>query len=262
MYGESPSIITMLLPVLVWPVLVALPIGILLWFWRPRWQPLAVSAGVMMGVVGLHSSFSLMPRQALDWLFWMSLLPVVVLLLRRLQPVVQTLAAIVMMAVVALSLWKRMPLQEVLSWLVLAGGLTLLLQLGWQKVAGLRWVELGLFLSGSLLAVSTALGGSVLVGQLIGALTAVLTSLCCIPILRGQRPQLSAEMTAVVVTFLCVLGAYAHLFVEVPALAITASLIMPLLAASQLRRPGVAVVVLAVGVAIVAWQVWPQEMAY
>ncbi|MFP8965721.1 hypothetical protein ACKC9G_03960 [Pokkaliibacter sp. CJK22405] len=262
MYGESSGIFALLIPVIVWPLLVAVPLGAVLYLWRPRLAPFAIAAGMMMAIVGLHGSWQPVPRQALDWMFWAVLLPPLASLIRPMQPLAQALASVLGLAVVGWVLWARMPFSHQLLWLVCALAYAILMQLAWDKTGKARFNELGLMLSSALLAVATALGGSILIGQVIGALTAITVALMFLPILRGNAPVLSAPLLAVSLSVLLMLAGYAYAFVDVPLLAISGAVVLPMLATSQRSKPLLAIILLAIGLGLMAWQLWPQSNAY
>lgn len=84
MYGESVSPLSMLLPVVVYPLLAAVVLGLVLFqFDRKQLQKTAfwLATGLIWlawitAVQGIHTRWQLPPRQALDWLLIASLVPV------------------------------------------------------------------------------------------------------------------------------------------------------------------------------------------
>ncbi|WP_305857397.1 hypothetical protein [Balneatrix alpica] len=260
MYGESPSMLDMVLPVAFWPLLVAIPLWLLARLWQPRLFPFVVALAMAVAVAGLHGAWQPWPRQALDWLFWASILPALAWLLRPGVPA-QVLAWLVAMVAVGWPLWQRHP--SMLVGLAIATVLVLLVQSAWRYLATQPGHEMGLLGAQVLLVLTNVLGGSVLAGQLSGALLAVSGVLWLLPLAWREAPHLAEPVSRISLTLLMLLAAYTYWYVDVPWLQVLVALVLPLLGAWLLRKHWLAAgLSWLASLCLMLWWLWPEGPMY
>lgn len=138
MYGESVSPLMMLLPVVAYPLLAALVLGFAVFkleqtgkgniaFWL---APIVVWLAWLAAVQGIHTRWSFPPRQAMDWLALMPLIPALAVRMpRNLRMAAFGVALVLSFALVAQPIIGRMSLVELISHAIaglLVGGIALM----------------------------------------------------------------------------------------------------------------------------------------
>ncbi|WP_417597515.1 hypothetical protein [Oceanospirillum sp.] len=281
MYGESVSPLMMLLPVVVYPMLAALVISLILFklaqsgkvkaaYWL---APLVIWLAWLTAAQGIHTRWSFPPRQAMDWLLLMPLIPA--LAIRTPQNIRMAgfgVALVLSFAVVAQPIVGRMSLIEMISHAI--GGLLvagIALMAAERQHNSFRF-PVSLIVMMTMSALVTGISSSLSLAQMIGGICAALGAVWLMAlILKTEHhiPLLIARGSLAV--WLMVL-AYAHYYADVSIWALLL-LALPLLikwpSANRQKAPrsrwkDLAETVLASVIPglLALWLVWPEQPLY
>lgn len=277
MYGEATSPLTMLLPVAVYPLLAAIVLGLVIFkleassakkwaFWV---APVVVWLAWLTAAQGIHTRWQLPPRQALDWLIVMALVPVLATRLpKQLRMSGFGISALLAFTVVAQPLVARMSTIELfthlIGWLLLLG---IALSAADQQKSSFRF-PVSLLTMMTLSAIVVGISSSLALAQMIGAVSAVLGGLWLLARVVKLPDTLMLAMTQGALALWCFILAYAHYYADVNLYALVI-LALPLLKAWPITvttdwkasiKTLLATVIISASTGLLAlWMVWPEQ---
>lgn len=281
MYGESVSPLMMLLPVVVYPLLAALVISFLIFRLEASGQrkvsywlaPLVIWLAWLTAVQGIHTRWSFPPRQAMDWLALMPLIPALATRLpKHIRMAGFGVALVLSFALVAQPIVGRMSFIELISHAI--GGLLVsgvaLMASDRQRNSFRFPVSLisMMTMSALVIGISSSLSLAQLVGGICAALSAVW--LLCRVVKADTGTQQAITQGAMAV-WLMVL-AYARYYAEVGIWALLL-LALPMLvkwpaAVTQgeqqpwWRALGETMIASVIPGLLALWLVWPEQSLY
>lgn len=224
MYGESVSPLMMMLPVVVYPMLTAFVISFGIFklegsgkgkiaYWL---APLVIWLAWLTAAQGIHTRWSFPPRQAMDWLLLMPLIPALAIRTpRNIRMAGFGVALVLSFALVAQPIVSRMSLIEMISHGIgglLAAGVAMMSSE--RQSSSFRFpVSLITMMTSSALVIG--ISSSMSLAQMVGGICAALGAVWLLSrsINAEQRTQLVITQGAMAV-WLMVL-AYAHYYADV-----------------------------------------------
>ncbi len=278
MYGESISPLMMLLPIVVYPMLAALVVSFIAFkleqsgkgkitYWL---APLVIWLAWLTTAQGIHPRWSFPPRQAMDWLLLMPLIPA--LAIRTPQNIRMAgfgVALVLSFAVVAQPIVGRMSLIEMISHAIgglLVAGVALMAS---ERQSNHFRFPVSLIVMMAMSALVTGISSSLALAQLIGGICSALGAVWLLNrvIKAEQRTQRVIAQGAMTVWLMML--AYAHYYAEVNIWALLL-LSLPLLMkwpSADNKQPwwkalaGTLVASVIPGL-LAIWLVWPEQPLY
>ncbi|WP_086481381.1 hypothetical protein [Oceanospirillum sanctuarii] len=279
MYGESVSPLMMLLPIVVYPMLAALVISFGVFkleqsgkgkiaYWL---APLVIWLAWLAAAQGIHTRWNFPPRQAMDWLLLMPLIPALAIRTpRNIRMAGFGVALVLSFAVVAQPIVGRMSLIEMISHAI--GGLLVagIAVMGSERQNNSFRFPVSLIGMMTMSALVIGISSSLSLAQMVGGICAALGAVWLLTrvVKAEQRTQLVIAQGAMAV-WLMVL-AYAHYYADVSIWALLL-LALPLLmkwpSAQDNKQPwwkalAETVVASVIPGLLAIWLVWPEQPLY
>ena len=281
MYGESVSPLMMLLPIVVYPLLAALVISFIVFkleqsskgkiaYWL---APLVIWLAWLGAAQGIHTRWSIPPRQAMDWLLLMPLIPALAIRTpRNIRMAGFGVALVLSFAVVAQPLVGRMSFVEMVSHAIgglLVAGIAVMASERQNNSFRFPVSLIGMMtMSALVIGISSSLSLAQMIGGICSALGAVWLLSRIVKV--EARTQLVIAQGAMAV-WLMVL-AYAHYYADVNIWALLL-LALPLLMkwpsvnSQNAQQPwwktlSETVVASVIPGLLAIWVVWPEQPLY
>ena len=280
MYGEETSPLAMLLPVAVYPLLAAIVLGLVIYkldnagykkavFWA---APVLIWLAWLTAAQGIHTRWQFPPRQALDWLVLMTLVPV---LATRLPKNIRMsgfgICSMLAFALVAQPLVGRMSTIDIFThlvgWLLLLGVAILAAD---QQKNSFRFPA-SLLTMIILSAIVIGISSSLSLAQMTGSVAAVLGGLWLLARVIRLPDDLMLACTQGAMALWILVLAYAHYYADVNIYALVV-LALPLLKAwpEPTSTDGkvewkalIPTVLISASTGLVAlWMVWPAQSLF
>lgn len=281
MYGESVSPLMILLPVVVYPLLAALVLSFIVFrlersgktktaYWL---APLVIWLAWLTAAQDIHSRWSFPPRQAMDWLLLMPLVPALAIRSpRHIRMVIFGIALALGFAAVAQPLVTRMTLIELISHgigLLWVAGVAML---GSERQGNSFRFPVSLIGMMTMSALVIGISSSLSIAQLTGAVCAALGAVWLLTrIIRAEsRTQLVMAQGAMALWLMLMAYAYYYADVNIWALLLLA---LPLLIRWPNHNPQEkaqpwwkalteTVIASVVPGLLALWLVWPEQPLY
>ncbi|OOV86636.1 hypothetical protein [Oceanospirillum linum] len=281
MYGESVSPLMMLLPIVIYPMLAALVISFILFklaksgkvktaYWL---APLVIWLAWLTAAQGIHTRWNFPPRQAMDWLLLMPLIPT--LAMRTPQNIRMAgfgVALVLSFAVVAQPIVGRMSLVEIISHAIgglLVAGITLMAA---ERQHNSFRFPVSLIVMMTMSALVTGISSSLSLAQMIGGICAALGAVWLMALMLKTEPQIPLLIARGSLAVWLMVLAYAHYYADVSVWALLL-LALPLLikwpsaSHKKAKRPrwkDLAGTVLASVIPglLALWLIWPEQPLY
>ncbi|ADZ92516.1 hypothetical protein [Marinomonas mediterranea] len=282
MYEEAGNAnLIMLLHTAVYPILAALLVTWLTAKWKPSATPLGFVAGFLTGLIVIHTGLHFPPTRAMDFLVVSTILGLIAIVATK-KLEVEKLKLIAVFALLAVSYYlllspvlKHQGGTASLSWAVLSGFATIivfaLITRGKSDDAN-HLPMLSIVIAAATASPVMSIGGSLLIGQLLGAVAAASFGYLAICFFTKTNSQ---SGVAVSVFILGGLLAQSHVLADLPVWVVIALGLTPIVSAisSRVFEQDNSIKSLIIGAVpntliagtvagICLWQVWPESSLY